>query len=263
MVYTTISAPFVLHLHDTRLNGSAYGKFTYRRQRRNMPPKPKFTKEQMIDAAIELICEKGADRLTARELGKQLGSSSCPIFTLFKDMDEVKTEVKKRAVGVFKSYMAVAENYTPAYKKRGMQWVKFASENPRLFRLLFMQETDARSFDDAQKIIPFDKQNDIDIIMRDYNATKEQAEHLVQADVDFHLRYVFARSDESMLFHRRRNHHSSRRNFSGNDFRHQIWQQPCKACSRGEFFKRSRKNRKPPPRPFRREKIILTLKARK
>ena len=34
-----------------------------------MPPKPKFTKEQMIDAAIELICEKGADRLTARELG--------------------------------------------------------------------------------------------------------------------------------------------------------------------------------------------------
>lgn len=41
-----------------------------------------------------------------------------------------------------------------------------------------MQETDARSFDDAQKIIPFDKQNNIDIIMRDYNATKEQAEHL-------------------------------------------------------------------------------------
>ena len=143
-----------------------------------MPPKPKFTKEQMIDAAIDLICEQGADRLTARELGKQLGSSSCPIFTLFKDMDEVKAEVKKRAVEVFTSYMAVAENYTPAYKKRGMQWVKFASENPRLFRLLFMQETDVKSFDDAQKIIPFDKQNDIDIIMRDYNATKEQAEHL-------------------------------------------------------------------------------------
>ena len=36
-------------------------------------------------------------------------------FTLFKDMDEVKTEVKKRAVGVFRSYMAVAEDYTPAY----------------------------------------------------------------------------------------------------------------------------------------------------
>ena len=143
-----------------------------------MPPKPKFTKEQMIDAAIDLICEQGEDRLTARELGKQLGSSSCPIFTLFKDMDEVKAEVKKRAVEVFDSYMAVAENYTPAYKKRGMQWVKFASENPRLFRLLFMQETDVKSFDDAQNVIPFGKQNDIDIIMRDYNATKEQAEHL-------------------------------------------------------------------------------------
>lgn len=228
-----------------------------------MPPKPKFTKEQMIDAAIELICEKGADRLTARELGKQLGSSSCPIFTLFKDMDEVKTEVKKRAVGVFKSYMVVAEDYTPAYKKRGMQWVKFASENPRLFRLLFMQETDARSFDDAQKNNTVRQAERYRHHHERLQRNKRASRTPVQADVDFHLRYVFARSDESMLFHRRRNRRSSRRNFSGNDFRHQIRQQPCKACSRGEFFKRSRKNRKPSPRPFRHKKIILTLQVRK
>lgn len=144
-----------------------------------MPPKPKFTKEEMVNAAIELICEKGYDSLTARELGKQLGSSSCPIFTLFKDMDELKAEVKQKSVEVFNEYMKVAENFTPAYKKRGMQWVKFATEQPRLFRLLFMQETDGNvNFDEAQKIIPFGKQNDIDIIVRDYGATEEQAEHL-------------------------------------------------------------------------------------
>ena len=144
-----------------------------------MPPKPKFTRDQMITAAMNLIEEKGYESLTARELGKYLGSSSCPIFTLFKDMDELKTEVKNRAVEIFNEYMAVAEEFYPAYKKRGMQWVKFASEQPRLFRLLFMQETSGQAdFDAAQKIIPFGKQNDIDIIMRDYNASREQAERL-------------------------------------------------------------------------------------
>ena len=144
-----------------------------------MPPKPKFTRDQMITAAMNLIEEKGYESLTARELGKYLGSSSCPIFTLFKDMDELKTEVKNRAVEIFNEYMAVAEEFYPAYKKRGMQWVKFASEQPRLFRLLFMQETSGQAdFDAAQKIIPFGKQNDIDIIMRDYNANREQAERL-------------------------------------------------------------------------------------
>lgn len=144
-----------------------------------MPPKPKFTREEMVNAAIELISERGEQSLTARELGKFIGSSSCPIFTLFKDMDELKSEVRLKAVSVFNGYMAEAENYTPAYKKRGMQWVKFAAEQPRLFRLLFMHETiDGASFDDAQNLIPFGKQNDIDIIIRDYNATREQAEHL-------------------------------------------------------------------------------------
>ena len=42
-----------------------------------------------------------------------------------------------------------------------------------------MQETSGQAdFDAAQKIIPFGKQNDIDIIMRDYNASREQAERL-------------------------------------------------------------------------------------
>ena len=39
-----------------------------------MPPKPKFSKEEIIEKSIVLIEEKGTDALTARELGKYLGS---------------------------------------------------------------------------------------------------------------------------------------------------------------------------------------------
>lgn len=48
-----------------------------------MPPKPKFTKEEMVGKALRIVEEKGASALTARELGKALGSSTRPIFTIF------------------------------------------------------------------------------------------------------------------------------------------------------------------------------------
>ena len=144
-----------------------------------MPPKPKFTKEEVVKAALKLISESGIDALTSRGLGKYLGCSACPIFTMFKDMDELKNEVYKAAKALFDSYMSVSENYNPAYKKRGMQWIKFAQENPRLFQMLFMSETGSgMDFEHAIQAVPFSKDADLAIIMRDYHATKQQAEHL-------------------------------------------------------------------------------------
>ena len=42
-----------------------------------MPPKPKFTREEIVDAALSIVSERGVDALTARELikGRVLESS--------------------------------------------------------------------------------------------------------------------------------------------------------------------------------------------
>ena len=144
-----------------------------------MPPKPKFTKEEVTAAAYALVREQGIGALTARELGARLGSSARPIFTVFADMAELKSAVCERARGCFASYMAVAEDFDPAYKMRGMQWVKFAQEQPKLFQLLFMQGADsAPDFDEAMRASAFDAERDIAIIQRDYHASAEQAGHL-------------------------------------------------------------------------------------
>lgn len=144
-----------------------------------MPPKPKFTQEEIVDASIRLIEEKGAKALTARELGSYLGSSSCPIFTVFADMDELHTAVTKRAKDMLDEYMAVAENYTPSYKMRGLQWVKFSAEHPKLFEMLFVHETGVSSdIISAASVLAFGIEKDIEIIRRDYNATEEQARRL-------------------------------------------------------------------------------------
>ncbi len=104
-----------------------------------MPPKTKFTKEEIVDAAYEILRVEGEEALAAREVGKRLGTSSSPIFTVFSSMGELKDAALKKATDKFIEYMNVADEYYPAYKKRGMQWIKFAKDEPVLFGILFMK----------------------------------------------------------------------------------------------------------------------------
>lgn len=144
-----------------------------------MPPKPKFSKNEIVGAAFEIVREQGVSALTAREVGKRLGTSSSPIFTVFDDMEQLRRAVMDKAWDTFDGYMAVAEAYYPSYKMRGIQWVNFSRDEPQLFRAMFMQNSDERGdFDRVMQQIPFGKDKDMGIIMRDYHASELQAEHM-------------------------------------------------------------------------------------
>ena len=54
-----------------------------------MPPKMKFTHEEVIAAALEIVREGGMPALTARSLAAALGSSAKPVFGLFENMQQV------------------------------------------------------------------------------------------------------------------------------------------------------------------------------
>lgn len=105
-----------------------------------MPPRPKYTKEEIVKVAFDMTREKGFEAVTTREIGKRLGTSSSPIFTFFKNMHELQIEVKKLAMKEYENYIADALNYTPAFKKFGIRMIEFADREPKLFQLLYMQE---------------------------------------------------------------------------------------------------------------------------
>lgn len=105
-----------------------------------MPPRAKFTKEQIVNAALDMIRENGTSELTARALGKRLGSSACPIFTVFDNMEEVLTETVQAAKALYNSYVEEGLKAMPAFKGVGMQYLNFAVREPKLFQLLFMTE---------------------------------------------------------------------------------------------------------------------------
>ena len=144
-----------------------------------MPPKPKFTREEIVTAALELVAEKGLEALTARELGQQLGSSARPIFTVFQSMEEVQRQLRQAAMERFDSFAEKAMHYTPAFKQFGMQMILFAQEEPRLFRLLFMTEnTRARSFEDVFAQLGDTARLCVGLIERDYGLTELEAMEL-------------------------------------------------------------------------------------
>lgn len=107
-----------------------------------MPPKAKFTREQIVKAALDIVERDGADALTARALGQALKSSARPIFTVFDSMDDVRAAAVDAAKSVYAEYVARGLAETPAFKGVGTEYIRFAAEKPKLFRLLFMSERD-------------------------------------------------------------------------------------------------------------------------
>ena len=107
-----------------------------------MPPKCRFTREEIIQAALDLTAEKGVGALTARGLAQRFGSSAKPIFGLFANMEEVQQEVVKAANLRYQEYLRqdMSAGRYPPYKASGMAYIRFAREQKELFKLLFMRD---------------------------------------------------------------------------------------------------------------------------
>ena len=119
-----------------------------------MPPKQKFTKEEIISAALNLVRKEGADALTARSLGDALQSSARPIFTVFENMAQVRDEVEKAAYEIYNQYIRKGLKEKQPFKGTGKAYVRMAREEPKLFRLLFMTGTpQAPNVDDLMQYV--------------------------------------------------------------------------------------------------------------
>ena len=105
-----------------------------------MPPKCKFTREEIIQSALEIARSEGVSAITARALGAKLGSSSKPIFSVFENMEEVQAEVQKAAKALYAEYVQIGLRQEEAFKGVGRQYILFAIKEPKLFQLLFMSE---------------------------------------------------------------------------------------------------------------------------
>lgn len=146
-----------------------------------MPPKAKFTKEQITKAALGVVSEKGAQALTAKELGAALGTSTTPIFTVFNSMQEVQDAVMLAAMERFEEYAHKAAHIKPVFKQVGMQMILFAKEEPKLYQLIFMSSiSEAQTFDDIYAHLGSVADECLDVLQKDYDLSKDNAKTLFE-----------------------------------------------------------------------------------
>lgn len=146
-----------------------------------MPPKAKFSKEQITEAAFRILRENGPEGLTARALGAELGSSACPIFTAFENMEEVQQAAIAAAKALYKEYIEKGLSETLAFKGVGTQYILFAVNEPKLFRLLFMSEQS--TIPDFGSVLPLIDQSYAEIlesIVKNYPISEAAAKRLYQ-----------------------------------------------------------------------------------
>ena len=146
-----------------------------------MPPKAKFTKEQITKAALSVVSEKVVQALTAKELGAALGTSTTPIFTVFNSMQEVQDAVMLAAMERFEEYAHKAAHIKPVFKQVCMQMILFAKEEPKLYQLIFMSSiSEAQTFDDIYAHLGSVADECLDVLQKDYDLSKDNAKTLFE-----------------------------------------------------------------------------------
>lgn len=152
-----------------------------RKGRLPLPPKPKYTKDQIIAIALDVVSRQGMQSLTAKELGAALGTSTSPIFTVFDSMQKVQDAVKTAAMARFESYAHTAGKDMPLFKQIGMQMIFFAKKEPWLYQLLFMSPNrNVDSFEDIFGRLGAVAEESLNAIQGDYGLTKDNAKTLFE-----------------------------------------------------------------------------------
>ena len=108
-----------------------------------VPAARKVSKDEIIDAAVEVLRDDGFSAVNARSVARKLGCSTQPIYFSFQSMDELKAALSERAIRMHtrrvRDSLRAHEGSDSRYSSYGMGFVKFAAEEKQLFRWLYLE----------------------------------------------------------------------------------------------------------------------------
>ena len=111
-----------------------------------MPASRKVTTEAVLQAAEEVLREKGFSAVNARNVAEKLGYSTQPIYLCFENMDQLRQALTRRAVEAHtqrvRSFLQAPQDPDHPYSRYsdyGMGFVQFARQEKQLFRWLYLE----------------------------------------------------------------------------------------------------------------------------
>jgi AcrR family transcriptional regulator len=109
----------------------------------------------LVDAAIDLIAERGVRGFSLAEASRRVGVSAAAPYRHFADRDDLLAAVAVRALNVFTSMLEAeaVDTETPEQRLAAMTraYVRFAAERRPLFETLFSSGIDKRRYPELKR----------------------------------------------------------------------------------------------------------------
>lgn len=103
------------------------------------------TREAILDAALQLILENGVDKLSLREIARQVDYSPAGLYEYFGSKDEIINTVITEGHDRFRNVLLAVPTSLPPDEylvELGMAYIHFARRNPDYFLLMFTHMSD-------------------------------------------------------------------------------------------------------------------------
>ena len=100
-----------------------------------MPPKQKYSADDVIEAAFQVVRQHGWQGLSARAIAKELNSSTRPVYDYFQSMKHIEKEVVKKALATFVQYIG-RDRTGDKWLDQALGYITFARKEKHLFRCI-------------------------------------------------------------------------------------------------------------------------------
>jgi AcrR family transcriptional regulator len=158
-----------------------------------MPPKTTVTKDIVLNAAFELVRNKGIGSITARNIAEEIGCSTQPVYRLYENMEALKADLfckmDKYAYSQIINYKAAQ---TP-FHNMGLGYINFAKNETNLFIALYMSQYLNFDFNSND---PFNMTKNIEYMKQDPKLSKYTDEQLKDIFIKM---WIFAHGIASLV----------------------------------------------------------------
>jgi len=118
-----------------------------------MPPKSNFTRDDIIDAAFQVIRKHGRTKLSTRAIAKELRASTMPIYSVVNSVKDLEPDVHYKYRQLFLEY--ATRSWTGnALLDLAFGFIRFAKDEKQLFRIMF-------STDNAEEVAIYKEEKKI------------------------------------------------------------------------------------------------------
>ena len=102
-----------------------------------MPPKSKITKDMIVNAVVEVIRESGFENMNVRTVAGQLHCSTQPVMYHFPTVESLKRAAYQAVDRQHTDFLMNTPPEQDPIPGIGLNYIRFAVEEPHLFRFLF------------------------------------------------------------------------------------------------------------------------------